>query len=248
MELALLRRAFNLTVRAGLLPQRPLFPTITVRNARSGFLEAGDLQAVVAHLPAEVAAVVAFMAATGWRRSEVLSLQWRNVDLGAGVVRLDAGTTKTGEGRVFPFRALPRLAELLQLQRERTSAVEQAQGAIVPSVFHRDGAPIRDFRIAWRRACDAAGVPGRIPHDLRRSFARDASRAGVPEAVIMQLAGWRTRSIFDRYRITNEADLADGLARMAQAQGTAPEPRKVARLRRTSTVLAQSGRRSARGD
>ena len=37
---------------------------------------------------------------TGWRiPSEVLPLEWRNVDLEAGEVRLDAHTTKNGEGR-----------------------------------------------------------------------------------------------------------------------------------------------------
>ena len=48
--------------------------------------------------------IVAFAFITGWRTpSEILPLEWRQVDLQAGEVRLDAGTTKNGEGRVFPF-------------------------------------------------------------------------------------------------------------------------------------------------
>ena len=32
-------------------------------------------------------------------------------------------------------------------------------GTICPFVFHRDGAPIRELKKAWHRACAAAGYP-----------------------------------------------------------------------------------------
>lgn len=53
--------------------------------------------------------------------SKVLPLQWRHVDLKAGVVRLDPGMTKNDEARTQPFLALPALAEVIYRQREITT-------------------------------------------------------------------------------------------------------------------------------
>jgi integrase len=62
---------------------------------------------------------------TGWRRGELLSRQWRHVDLKAGWLRLEVGETKNGKGRAFPIKALPELRELLEIQRIRISEIEK---------------------------------------------------------------------------------------------------------------------------
>jgi integrase len=94
-------------------------------------------------------------------------------------------------------------------------------------VFHRNGEPVKSFYKAWRAACKAAGCPGRIPHDFRRTAVRNLVRANVPEKTAMMMTGHKTRAVFDRYDIVNEADLRAGAERLAESmtgtkQGQSP--------------------------
>jgi len=51
-------------------------------------------------------------------------------------------------------------------------------------------------------------------HDLRRTAARNLRRAGIAEGVIMKIGGWRTRSVFERYAIVSQTDIADALKKL----------------------------------
>ena len=73
-------------------------------------------------------------------------------------MRLEPGTTKNRLGRTFAFT--PELRALLEAQRASTEKTGKQQGRIIPWVFHRRGKPIKDFKGAWVKACEAAGVPG----------------------------------------------------------------------------------------
>jgi hypothetical protein len=165
---------------------------------------------------------------TEWRiNSEVLPLDWRNVDFTAGELRLDAGTTKNGEARIFPFTS-----ELRTLLKERDAERKRLKkaGVIMPLVFFRltakgRGGPkeargIKAFKKAWESACKSAGCPGRIPHDLRRTAIRAMIRRGISERVAMMLSGYKTRSVFDRYNIVSHGDLRDAAQKLDSATRT----------------------------
>ena len=170
---------------------RPHIPMLAERNVRRGFLEPGQFADVLAHLPSALKPLLEFAYLTGWRlKSEVMPLEWRQVDWQGRQVRLDPGTTKNGEGRTFPFTAaIEAVLTAQKAEHDRLKAKDQ----IVPLVFHRNGKRTRRVRTAWASACKGAGVPGRLLHDMRRSAVRNLERQGVSRSAAMAMVGHKTR-------------------------------------------------------
>jgi integrase len=210
-ELARLRRGFRLAVRQGVLAVRPDFSLLTVNNARAGFLEAEQVEAVAKRLDAVAADFVRFLFWSGWRRGEARDLQWRQVDRKAKVIRIER--TKNNVPRTIPYGALPQLVAVID-RRWKHHEAAAARGHLSPWVFTRRGRRLAE--IPWAEACKAAGLPGRIIHDLRRSAARNMMRAGIPQPVAMQVGGWKTDSVFRRYAIVDEGLMAAELKKLAQ--------------------------------
>ncbi|MBM3762432.1 MAG: site-specific integrase [Acidobacteria bacterium] len=217
-ELSLLKRSFNLAVRATPAKVHAV-PHITLfreSNIRVGFFEHVEFNAMRAALPDFLRPVLVFAYYTGCRRGEILALRWSQVDLLAGIVRLEVGETKSRQGRVIPLAG--ELLELLKVHRQDSSTHHPA----CSFVFHREGEPIRQFNKEWNAAAklagfvDADGKPTKLFHDTRRSAVRNLVRAGTPEDVCMKISGHKTRSIFSRYNVTTEADIRQGAARLAE--------------------------------
>jgi integrase len=146
----------------------------------------------------------------GWRIGELLHLRVKQVDLLASppVIRLEPGTTKNKEGRNVSIQS-----------RELRTLLAQCIAGKAPDdfVFTRPcGKPIKDFRGTWRTACENAGVPELLFHDLRRTAARNLRRSGNSEGVIMKIGGWKAGSVFDRYAIVSQSDIDDALAKQEE--------------------------------
>ena len=205
-ELAILKRAFRLAVRARKLVATPYIPMLRENNTRQGFFEREQFEAVRAKLPAHLQPLATFCYWTGWRRGEVTALETRQVDLKAGVVRLEPGTTKNDAGRQFHFGSLKELRDVLADQIASAERLSREHDRIVSTVFHQpDGTPIKSLRKAWAKACKDAGYPGRLLHDFRRTAVRNLERAGVARSVAMAMVGHKTESIYRRYAIVDEA-------------------------------------------
>jgi integrase len=217
-EIGILGRMLNLGEENGRLYRAPRLRGLKLAEApaRQGFFEREQFEAVANRLKPDLRAAVAVSYAFGWRmQSETLMLERRHLDLAAQTLRLD--TSKNGEGRVV---ALPDdLAAMLAEQVARIETVQRESGRIIPWLFphltgtKRLGARRRDFAKAWRVACEAAGVAGRLRHDLRRTAARDMERQGVPRGVAMKIIGHKTEAMYRRYAIVNEADIREAARR-----------------------------------
>jgi len=86
-----------------------------------------------------------------------------------------------------------------------------------PWISHNQDRRIFSIYQAWHRACQEAGLQGKIPHDFRRTAVRNMARAGIPERVAMEIAGHKTRAVFDRYHIVSEGDLKEAARKIGEA-------------------------------
>lgn len=204
-ELSALKRMFNLGARQ--TPPKvalvPYIPMLKENNIREGFFEHGEFLALRENLPNYLKGFVTFGYKTGWRLSEIAGLTWDHVDIKNGIVRFEADMVKNDQPRTVYLD--DEIRAILQGQQE----ARRNQGQICPYVFpSTEGTgQIKDFRSAWLTGCKKAKIGHRIFHDLRRTAVRNMVRSGVPERVAMMVSGHKTRSVFDRYNIVNDADL-----------------------------------------
>jgi integrase len=210
-ELCALRRMLNLGAKQTppIVDRVPFIQMLKENNVRSGFFEHGDFLALRNVLPEYLKGLVTFGYRTGWRKTEILTLTWAQVDLDQGIVRLEPGTTKNDQGRVIYLD--DELKEVFKNQWAKRKAAKK----ILSYVFiNEEGTDrVRNFRRAWTTACREAEIGKRLFHDLRRTSVRNMVRSGVPERVAMMVSGHKTRSVFERYNIVNDTDLRQAAAR-----------------------------------
>ena len=207
-ELAIVRRGFTLGAAEDppLVQRQVVITALQEDNARQGFTEQDQYEKLLEELPANLKALLVCGYHTGARKNELRRMRWPQVDLDGGAIRLPASQTKTKKPRTLPIYGDMRR----WLEHQRATCPADCVW-----VFH--GArnhPVDNHLNGWPEACERAGQPGLLFHDLRRSAVRNMKRAGIQDKVAMEISGHRTRSVFDRYNIIDEADLRDAGKRL----------------------------------
>jgi integrase len=189
----------------------PYFPMVKETAIRKGFLTDEQYAKLRDELPQELKALFVCDYVTGIRKSELLAIQWYQVDFESNLITLEWGETKTDDPRTVPILPGDMRDLLLVSKKERDGNWPDS-----PWVFNRTGVQIKDFRGGWRDACIRAGVPDLNVHDLRRTAVRNMRRAGVPQVVRMKISGHKTDSMERRYNIVDNEDLSSAAKLMEQ--------------------------------
>ena len=231
-ETQLLKQAFKL--RRKEVGEGPDILKLPEDNVREGFFERAEFEAIVAALPEDLQDFARFDYLAGWRKGELESLAWTELDMEGRQLRLRGAESKNGEPRTIALTG--ELWEIIQRRwQARNFKDEDGTSRISPLVFFRlkgrgvpkAGVPVKEFRKAWAAACEAAGLPGRYFHDFRRTAARNMRRAGVSEEVAMRITGHKTSSMFKRYNITDDRDVTEALDRTQRYVQSLPREKVV---------------------
>jgi integrase len=188
-HISYLRAAMRYAHKKGELPVLPWFPSIKVDNARTGFFEREEFERIVTCLPDPHADVARFGYGCGWRLSEILELQWSNVNRKQGVITIQH--TKNGHGRVLPL-----VGELAKIMERRWEA--RIVGELLGAARKTRGAEIlalTEQGFARRQIAEKLGVS----RDLIRHAQNRKRIAGVPAVDARRdLSGTLSEWVFHR--------------------------------------------------
>jgi integrase len=213
-SLSMLRRMLRIAHEDGKIQFVPVIRLLKEPPARKGFLPLEKFDELISVLPTHLRPLITFLYYDGVRLGEALQIEWSQVDLRRGLIRLEEDQTKGDEARVLPLPSV-----LISMLKE----VEPKKGKVFDAT---------NLTKEWRAGCAAVGLgtiievagkpydplyTGLIIHDLRRSAIRNLINAGVPERVAMKISGHKTRSVFDRYHIVSSDDVTNAMRRVESA-------------------------------
>jgi integrase len=187
-ELAFLRHLYTMAITWGKATENPVKKVRFARedNGRIRMLSLEEETRLLTHCGPQLKPLVLTALHTGFRKSELLSLTWNDVDFRRHVITVQAGYAKNGEARRVPMNDV--LTTTLKAIRMNTG--------IDGSVFcNRNGTPYKSFRSAFEKAVQKAGVVDFTFHDLRHNFASRLVMAGVDLPTVKELLGHKDISM-----------------------------------------------------
>ncbi len=170
---------------------------------RLRFLSQDEIQKLLANCGPHLYPIVFTALNTGMRKSEILNLQWDNVDLTHELILLEK--TKNGERREIPInKALKSLFQKLFINRRLdTDYVFVNPKTAKPFT--------KDLKRSFQTACKKAGIRDFRFHDLRHTFASQLVMQGVNLKTVQELLGHKDLKMTLRYSHLSQAYKKDAV-------------------------------------
>lgn len=183
------------------LEKAPVIKIPTVRNKRVRWLEKDEAKRLIDECPEPLKSVVKFALATGLRRSNIINLEWQQIDMQRRVAWVNPEDSKSNRaiGVALNDTACKVLRDQIGNHHKfvfvHTKAGRRPDGSITPAV--------RKMRVddgrAWKSACKRAGIEDFRFHDLRHTWASWLIQSGVPLSVLQEMGGWESIEMVRRY-------------------------------------------------
>lgn len=172
-------------------------------NVRERSLTIEQARVLLNELPLHQRSTVLFALTTGLRLSNVVKLEWAQVNL-----VLTHAWVKGNESKNRKPIAIP-------LNEVAIQVLEQQLGKHPERVFTYLGKPFAAANTkAWKAALTRAGIEDFRWHDLRHTWATWQRQAGTPTHELQRLGGWKTASMVERYAHVAPANLAQAASRL----------------------------------
>lgn len=158
---------------------------------------------LLAELPEHQRDVVLFALAIGLRQSNVLKLEWSQINLEQRHAWIHAAQSKNRRPIAIP------------LNDAAHAVLMRQQGKHPERVFTFRGKPLNSANTrAWQRALKRAGIDNFRWHVLRHTWATWQRQARTPTHELQRLGGWRTGAMVERYAHLAPDHLAVAAARL----------------------------------
>ncbi len=156
----------------------------------------------VGFLPVRDRAVLEVFYSTGIRVSELVGLNWNDIDFPLGIIRV---VGKGSKERIVPIGEIA-LQALRDYNAEQEKKLKGAVKGAQPVFLNRRGSRITTRSVARivEKHLKASGIPVRMgPHGLRHTFATHLLNSGADLRVIQELLGHASLSTTQRYTHVN---------------------------------------------
>lgn len=155
------------------------------------FLEPEQIRPFIDAVKDTNIAIPSLLALSSLRRSELLALTWKNVDLKKKLIHVSGSAVPNDENQLVyrkenknrsSNRIVPIMIDELYIALKATkkTTADELVVSVPPNAL-------------WARinaVCEKAGLPKVGVHGLRHSFVSLCYHLGVPEKIVMQIGGW----------------------------------------------------------